>query len=109
MNNVHRRTVYPAAGVRRTPRTAARRYARQRIAARGRCDGNGYLLLKQAFLHWYEGKQAGGRGMPSPFIKIYERGRHTPSPGLRPSISAELLICRTGRCRRRVHGTLLAC
>jgi hypothetical protein len=32
--------------------------------------------------------------MPSPFIKIYERGRHTPQPGLRPSISAELLICR---------------
>jgi hypothetical protein len=41
VNNVHRRTVYPAAGVRRTPRAAGRHYARQRIAASGHCDGKG--------------------------------------------------------------------
>jgi hypothetical protein len=27
------------------------------------------------------------RGIPSPFIKIYERGRDTPHPGLWSSIS----------------------
>src|ERR1700677_326024 len=30
------------------------------------------------------GPEAGVRGIPSPFIKIYERGRDTPHPSLRP-------------------------
>jgi hypothetical protein len=29
-----------------------------------------------------ERMEAGVRGIPSPFIKIYERGRDTPHPGL---------------------------
>src|ERR1700723_4388682 len=37
------------------------------------------------------GPEAGGRGIPSPFIKIYERGRDTPHPDLLPGASAELL------------------
>jgi hypothetical protein len=32
--------------------------------------------------------EAGVRGIPSPFIKIYERGRDTPHPGLWPSTTA---------------------
>jgi len=28
--------------------------------------------------------EVGVRGLPSPFIKIYERGRETPHPDLRP-------------------------
>src|SRR6202021_1507221 len=32
------------------------------------------------------GPQAGVRGIPSPFIKIYERGRDTPHPSLLPLV-----------------------
>jgi hypothetical protein len=45
-------------------------------------------LVKKVFPHWYEWKEAGVRGIPSPFIKIYERGRDTPHPSLWPSTTA---------------------
>src|SRR5580692_5464248 len=32
------------------------------------------------------GPEAGVRGLPSPFIKIYERGRETPHPSLLPLV-----------------------
>jgi hypothetical protein len=41
-------------------------------------------LVKKVFSHWYEWKEAGVRGIPSPFIKIYKRGRDTPHPSLLP-------------------------
>jgi hypothetical protein len=45
-------------------------------------------LVKKVFPHWYEWKEAGVRGIPSPFIKIYERGRDTPHPSLQSSSAA---------------------
>src|SRR6202041_3904839 len=44
----------------------------------------GQYPVKKVFPHWYEWKEAGVRGIPSPFIKIYERGRDTPHPSLLP-------------------------
>src|ERR1700723_1678686 len=44
----------------------------------------GQYPVKKVFPHWYEWREAGVRGIPSPFIKIYERGRDTPHPGLLP-------------------------
>src|ERR1700679_1238322 len=32
------------------------------------------------------GPEAGGRGMPSPFINLDERGRHTPPPSFLPLV-----------------------
>jgi hypothetical protein len=45
-------------------------------------------LVNKVFPHWYEWKEAGVRGIPSPFIKIYERGRDTPHPSRWPSTTA---------------------
>jgi hypothetical protein len=47
-----------------------------------------WYLVKKVFPHWYEWKEAGVRGIPSPFIKIYERGRDTPHASLWPSTTA---------------------
>ena len=41
-----------------------------------------WYLVKNVFPQWYEWKEAGVRGIASPFIKIYERGRDTSHPGL---------------------------
>ena len=50
-------------------------------------------LVKQVFPLWYEWKEAGVRGIPSPFIKIYERGRDTPiGVNLRTRSSAGLAL-----------------
>src|ERR1700722_2291762 len=38
------------------------------------------------------GPEVGVRGMPSPFIKIYERGRHTPHPNLLPLLPRKDLL-----------------
>src|ERR1700723_3050295 len=58
----------------------------------------GQYPVKKVFPHWYEWRETGVRGIPSPFIKIYERGRDTPHPSLWSSTAAaEGLICRTAR------------
>src|SRR6202046_5550554 len=51
------------------------------------------------------GPEAGVRGIPSPFIKIYERGRDTPHPNLLPLVLTrkdlldEILARRRARSR----------
>jgi hypothetical protein len=42
------------------------------------------LSLVMKVLPRREWTEAGVRGLPSPFIKIYERGRETPHPSLCP-------------------------
>jgi hypothetical protein len=49
--------------------------------------------------------EAGVRGIPSPFIKIYERGRDTPHPSLCPLLPRkdfldEVLGRRSGAVRK---------
>ena len=51
-----------------------------------RSDKRWYLVKK--VLPRQERMEAGVRGIPSPFIKIYERGRDTPHPSLWPSTTA---------------------
>jgi hypothetical protein len=46
------------------------------------------LTSSRKSLRSERGPQAGVRGIPSPFIKIYERGRDTPHPGLWRSTTA---------------------
>src|ERR1700678_1788975 len=61
------------------------------------------------------GPEAGGRGMPSPFINLDERGRHTPPPSLLPLVPMrkglleEVLPVAAAAAAAAVHGTLLAC
>jgi hypothetical protein len=46
-------------------------------------------LVKKVFPDiWQKPEEAGVRGLPSPFIKIYERGRETPHPSLWLSTTA---------------------
>ena len=51
------------------------------LPAEGECAVNKVLPR-------YEWKEAGVRGIPSPFIKIYERGRDTPHTSLWRSTTA---------------------
>src|ERR1700678_3121082 len=47
------------------------------------------------------GPEAGVRGIPSPFIKIYERGRDTPHPSLLPLLPRKGFldeVLATARC-----------
>jgi hypothetical protein len=46
------------------------------------------LLPRQESPSAQERMEAGVRGIPSPFIKIYERGWDTPHPSLWPSTTA---------------------
>src|SRR6202789_3839233 len=56
-----------------------------RLASRIRCTRTrNQHLVKKVFPHWYEWKEAGVRGLPSPFINLDERGRETPPPSLLP-------------------------
>jgi hypothetical protein len=50
------------------------------------CSRVYYFLVKKVHPQWYDWKEAGVRGIPSPFINLDERGRDTPHTSLLPLI-----------------------
>jgi hypothetical protein len=75
-----------ARGRHRNPGRSPRRHRRGTDQARLAGEEVGRLVPANKSLRGGRGLEAGVRGMPSPFINLDERGRHTPHPGLHPLV-----------------------